>query len=543
MGELSQPAVRGAAEVVGFLADAGLGHFFGLPGSSMVSLLNELQRVQVEFVPAVHESVAVAMADGYARVAGRGCASVYMLPGLANSLGNLYNAWRDESPLVLLASQQMSRARFGQATVGEAELAELVRPYTRWAAEVPAGAPVRSRLAAAFRAAAGPPPGPAFLALPEDVLEEHGPAQDERSSTRVAAGPPDVSAVARAVAAAQRPLLIVGGQLQRFGGAGTLAALAERYEIPVALEAGWNDRLAIAPAHPNAVGRLVDPLASDISGQADVVIAAGCRNVLEAHPRAEPWFGAASFVAHVNADYAKLEFPHTADWSAACDPAAFIAALDSMLAQGPADPVLLAGRRARLEELRARKARPPETPYRPGGLALHDALDRGWVVDEAVSGSGPLLRTLSSLDGTRYISTTGASLGWATGASCGVALASGEPVTCVLGDGALFFGVQGLWTAVNRNLPVTYVVFDNGGYGSTRFFERQYAARLGDVAPAPGYVGSDLRGGGPPVGDVLRGFGVPTRTLAPGEDPRPAVVEAWEASAKGPNAIVIPIDF
>jgi thiamine pyrophosphate-dependent acetolactate synthase large subunit-like protein len=543
VSELAQSTARGAAEAVGFLAEAGLGHLFGLPGSSMVSLLYELQRTEVDFVPAVHESVAVAMADGYARVKGLGCASVYMMPGLANALGNLYNAWRDESPVVLLASQQQSRARFGQATIGEADLVGLVRPFTRLATEVPAGAPLRSRLAAAFRAAAGPPSGPAFVALPEDVLEEAVPVRMERSSTRAVAGAPDVRPVARALAAAQRPLLIVGGQLQRYGGSVAITALAERHAIPVAFEAGWNDRLAIAPGHPNTIGRMVDLPASAAAGQADVVVAVGCRNVLEAHPRHEPWFAAASFVAHVNADHAKLEFPHTANWSAACDPARFVEALRDALAQDPPDADLLARRRARLDELRTRKSEAPASPYRPGVLALRDALDRGWVADESVSGSGHLLRALTSLDGTRYVSSTGASLGWAIGASCGIALASGEPVTCMLGDGALLFGVQGLWTAVARHLPITFVVFDNGGYGSTRFFERQYSARLEDPALAPGYLGSDFRGIGPAPGHVLRGFGVATRTLAPGEDPRPAVLEAWDASPKGPNAVVIPVDF
>ena len=96
---------RGAAEAVGFLVEAGLDHMFGLPGSSIVSLLHELQRTDIDYVPAVHESVAVAMADGYARVRGLGCAAVYMIPGMANGLANLYNAWRDESPLLLLSSQ------------------------------------------------------------------------------------------------------------------------------------------------------------------------------------------------------------------------------------------------------------------------------------------------------------------------------------------------------------------------------------------------------------------------------------------------------
>src|ERR1700742_3898097 len=88
-------ARTGAGQVVGALAEAGCDRFFVVPGSSMVSLLHEFESSSLEVVPALHESVAVAMADGYARLNGLAPVAVYMAPGTANSLANLYNAWCD----------------------------------------------------------------------------------------------------------------------------------------------------------------------------------------------------------------------------------------------------------------------------------------------------------------------------------------------------------------------------------------------------------------------------------------------------------------
>lgn len=544
MGHPSENSLAGgASELVRFLRDTGQRHFFGLPGSSMVSMLYELASTDIDFVPAVHESAAVAMADGYARVAGSACVSVYMMPGMANSLGNLYNAWRDETPLLIMASQQMSSIRSGQTTIGEADLVELVRPYTRYAAEVPGGCPLQSRLTAAWRAAHGPPAGPSFVSLPEDILEGPVPRTQERKSTRILANAPDVDEVVRALATADQPLLVVGGQVRRSGGAQVLEELAKRYGLAVAYETGWNDRLSIAPSHECCVGRLVDEVAQSLERTADVVIAVGCRNVLEAHPRPAPWFAAATFVAHVNADAEKLEAPHTADWVSCCDPASFLSALRRGLDEIPLDESLVERRHRRLAAAQAAKRAVPANPYSAGAFALSDALDHGWLVDESVSASGHVLRALQTRDGGRYVSTTGASLGWGPGAACGVAIASDEPVTCLLGDGAVLFGAQALWTASARSLPITFVVFDNGGYGSTRFFERQYIARLESPQRPPSYLGSDHRSLGPPVGDVIRGFGVPCRTLGPDINPREALLQAWADNEKGPNAVVIPVDF
>src|SRR5436309_7440939 len=93
----------GAEAFVRHLESRDQRHVFGLTGSSSVSIFHQLQHSAVEYIQAVHESAAIAMADGYARVTGSGTALIYMLPGTGNSVSNIYNAWRDETPLLVVA--------------------------------------------------------------------------------------------------------------------------------------------------------------------------------------------------------------------------------------------------------------------------------------------------------------------------------------------------------------------------------------------------------------------------------------------------------
>lgn len=537
----------GAEEIVRFLSDHGYRHVFGLPGSQLVSVFYQMQKAHIQHVPTIHESVTIAAADGYARIAGSAVAMVYMLPGTANGLANIYNASRDETPLIVLASQQLSTARTELGAYCEGDTVPLVRPFTRLAQELTKGAAVRSWLEKAKRVASGPPGGPAFLSISEDVFLESAPVVEERLSTQGAPSVPDVAAVAAALRHAQRPLIVVGGQLRRCGGSAFVEALAARFEIPVAFEGGLIDRLGIAPGHSHCVGSIFQ---TDHEANADVVLMLGTRSVTEAAPRKAPYFPMASFVAQVNRDPAKLEGTRRVDWVSASDPAAFAEALQKALDAAPPT----------LEALSARKAwmsPRPKAGMPPGPLAklfagfaralapLHDAMDRGWLVDESVMASGPLIGSQKAKDGARYAGTNGASLGWGGGAAVGIALASGEPVTLVVGDGSLRFGVHALWTIKAMNLPVTIVVLDNHGYASTRNYERQYRATLGEGANAqpPGYLNMDMRTLGPDIADMIRGFGIPCRRLSEQDDLRAAVLQAWNESGDGPNALIMPVGF
>ena len=488
-------------------------HVFGLSGSASVSIFNEMPRSTLTFVASLQEGAAVAMADGYARIAGSTGVLLYMLPGAATGLSNLYNASRDESPLVVVVSQLSSRSRSGRAHVGEADVAEMVRPFVRSAREVSHPGQLVGSVDAAARRAAGPPSGPAVVVVPEDHLEARfTDAFELQDAARIPSVPSDLAMTVDRLLAAERPTIIVGGQLRRCGGSDAVEAIADELEIPVLYEPFWNDRLGVSPGHRCSLGQLTEN--SSLARDADVVVALGCRTFNEVHPRPDPWFRSDAFVAHVNADREKVGQSAEVSWSCVADPGHTSRALRDALSARDLDPDLRARRRRRLDEAAERRRRLRGAPFAEAVAALAGRLDHGYLVDESVSANFPLVAALRGSRGDRYISTTGGSLGWGAGAACGVALASESPVTCLLGDGAFFFGLPSLWQAVSLGLPVTFVVLDNGGFGSTRFFEDQYVSSLAGAHDRTShYVGSDFGSHRPSIIDVARAFGLDASTV------------------------------
>ena len=129
------------------------------------------------------------------------------------------------------------------------------------------------------------------------------------------------------------------------------------------------------------------------------------------------------------------------------------------------------------------------------------------VVDEAVTANRHL-RALHMHSGKpgRYFSTRGGGLGWGMPASVGVSLAhGGEPVLCVVGDGAACYSPQAMWTAAREGLPVLFAVLVNREY---RILKDNLRASGSESARTGSFVGLDL--GRPDVDfvAVARGFGV-----------------------------------
>ena len=74
-----------------------------------------------------------------------------------------------------------------------------------------------------------------------------------------------------------------------------------------------------------------------------------------------------------------------------------------------------------------------------------------------------------------YFAAASGSLGYGLPAAVGVALASpGKRVVAIIGDGSSYYGIQGLWTAVEHNLPITFVIVNNGGYGAMKAFSNLF---------------------------------------------------------------------
>src|SRR5919202_6728037 len=166
------PRMTGKQALFEQLVADGVRHVFGNPGTTEEGFLDLLQDYpQIEFVLALHEGVAVSMADAYARFTRRPAfVEVHIAPGLGNALGMLHNARVGNSPLVLYAGQSPTRALFQEPHLS-GPLVDMARPICKWAAEIQHPHDVAQGMPRGFTVAQEPPAGPAFLTPTLDNLD------------------------------------------------------------------------------------------------------------------------------------------------------------------------------------------------------------------------------------------------------------------------------------------------------------------------------------------------------------------------------------
>src|SRR5918912_483886 len=189
-------------------------YIFGNPGTTEQGFMDILQDYpQVEFMLALHEGVAVCVADAYAGLTRRPAfVEVHIAPGLGNALGMLHNARIGKTPLVVYAGQSPSQVLLQEPHLS-GPLVEMARPIAKWAAQIEHAHDVPRALRRAFKIAAEPPQGPVFLALPMDVLDAEAEidiAPTTYTNWRARPDAAGLADVADLLARAQRPMLMVG---------------------------------------------------------------------------------------------------------------------------------------------------------------------------------------------------------------------------------------------------------------------------------------------------------------------------------------------
>jgi benzoylformate decarboxylase len=162
----------------------------------------------------------------------------------------------------------------------------------------------------------------------------------------------------------------------------------------------------------------------------------------------------------------------------------------------------------------------------------------GILVLDGVTSTLPLLRFIERPHRDTLFATASGSLGWAMGAAPGIALARGERVTAVVGDGVLQFGVPAFWTVRHYNIPVTYVVVNNGKYqamvsGLRRMNGLAHAKR---VYPMTDISGVDIAG-------LAESFGIPATRVTSAADLALAVdADLARTAHDGPHLIEIKVN-
>src|SRR5215471_2349849 len=199
------------------LRELGIHYIFGVPGTNEIPIIDgtSYPENEVQYIECLHENIAIGAAMGAARMSDKpGVLVVHVTPGIAHSIGNLFNAWRSRMPLVILCCQQQNEL-VTQEPLLASNLVDLARQYTKWAHEVRAAEELPLVLQRAFKEATAPPAGPVFIAIPwEFTLRQIGADDRVPGVTRI--GPHftgDRSAIEQAaslLAQAKNPLIVAG---------------------------------------------------------------------------------------------------------------------------------------------------------------------------------------------------------------------------------------------------------------------------------------------------------------------------------------------
>jgi acetolactate synthase I/II/III large subunit len=465
------------AQAVGrSLAGQGIDHVFGVVGSGNFHVTNALVAAGARFVAAAHEGGAASMADGYARVSGRLAAlSVHQGPGVTNALTGIAEAAKSRTPLVVLAPEATGpRSNF---FIDLAALANAVGAgFRRITAERAA-----EEAALACRVARSGPGQTVVLALPLNVQAQ--PAADPRAheppdDAPVQSALPDIGRLVDALARARRPVFIAGrGAARRADAArAALTALADRAGALLAVSAAARGLFAGDPWYLDVSGGFATPLAAELIGQADLVVAWGSTLNMwtTRHGRL---IGSGAVVAQVDLDADALGVNRPVDIGVCGDVARVARACADELAGKPKPTGW------RTSELRARIAaegRWRAVPFadesgdgridpRALSIALDDMLpaERTVVIDSGNFMGYPSM-FLSVPDAAGFCFTQAfQSIGLGLASALGAAVARPDRITvAAVGDGGFLMSAAELGTAARLGLPLVIAVYNDAAYGA-----------------------------------------------------------------------------
>jgi len=475
-----------AARVVDALAAvlraAGVERLYGVPGEgSTLDLVDAAAARGIGYVLATHETAAAFMAAAEAELTGRpGACLVTRGPGLTNATTGVAHAWLDRVPLLVVADEyapELGRRVERQNLAQHA----LVAPITKWQGSLgPSGAAALA--AGAVRVALAPPAGPVLLGLP--FGPSSAPAGGETPATLApepaapaAPAPAALEAACRAVDRAARPLLLVG--LAARGGALPAACVALAERVGAAALTTAKAKGVVPAGHPLHGGTLPGPAAARLLADADLVVAVGFDPV--ELPR--PWPSPAPVVWVGGLGYGGGFF--TPAVQVVGDPRVAVHALAAACAaRATWEPDRIAAARA------AERAR-----FEPGdGLTPSRVLavaraqtppDRVVTVDAGAHKQLANVVWEATRPGTYLTSNGLATMAYALPAAAAAALATRRRALCLTGDAGLLMTLGELETLHRLALPVTVLVFADGGHAVIRLHQarRRLAARGVDVSP------------------------------------------------------------
>ena len=546
--------ITGRSAFLSLLKDEGITHLFGNPGTTELPVMDALKdHKDLTYVLGLQESVVVYMADGYARASGELVAcNVHVAPGLGNAMGALYGAKFTGTPMILTAGQQELGHGLTEPLLYD-PLVPIAEPMVKWAVEVPRLEDLPRIVRRAAKVAMTPPTGPVFISLPGDILNNEA-GIDLSSSTRIETRvrPTDdaLKALAERILKAKNPVIIPGDEIVKSDALDIAAKFAETLGAPVYQQSVPYGAHFLSE-HPCYMGGLTrdQKQVRDVLNDYDLMIVLGADPIrmsvwsdVEPMPENLPMI----HIGLVDWDIAKnyaVELGIMADVGATLE--ALVPVLQDVGGEQLASKAksAVAGfseknwttkRKGLVSKISEKAA---ASPIDPDWLCLSVAEtlpEDGIVVNEGLTSARYLNDLVPYRDRYGFHGLAAGGIGWGVPAAVGVAMAQApRRVCCFSGDGSAMYSIQALWSAANQNLPITYVIANNGGYRILK--QRLLAFHNNDH-----YVGMDIEKPAIDFCELASSLGMRARRIVDPAELRPALEESYKAD--GPTLLDVMTD-
>jgi benzoylformate decarboxylase len=515
------------------LRKLGLTTVFGNPGSTEQPFLKNFPS-DFQYILALQEASAVAMADGFAQATGRpALVNLHTSAGTGNGMGNIMTAFQNKTPLIITAGQQTREMIICDPLLTNRDETMLPRPYVKWSYEPKRAEDVPRAIMRAYALALQPPAGPVYVSIPLDDWDKTaiGIADVRSVSPRVGPDPDRLREFAKRISAANKPALIYGAEVEKAGGWDAGVALAEKINAPV-FRAPAAERACFPETHPLFQGELVSamgPLSKRLEGF-DLIVVIGAP-VFRYYPYVPGLvIPEGSTLLQVTEDPTDAGSALVGD-SLLSNAKLALEALLELVEPGTARTAP-----APRQVLKSLPATPgsPLTPIEVYA-ALSEVRPAGAiVVQETPSNYNDFLHWWPSTEPGAYYTYASGGLGHNAPSAVGVALAqkalgTNRVIVAVIGDGSLQYSVQSLYTAAQHRLKIIYIVPCNAEYAILKEFAL--------LEKTPNVPALDLPG--LDIVSTAKGFGCLSVEVRTREEIKDAFTTALNAD--GPTVIAVPI--
>jgi acetolactate synthase-1/2/3 large subunit len=477
----TQKKATGGRILVDQLLANNVTHAFCVPGESYLAVLDALRDAPIKLTVCRQEGGAAMMAEAQGKLTAKpGICFVTRGPGATNASAGVHMAMQDSTPMILFIGQ-VERAFRGREAFQEIDYTRFFAPICKWVAEIDDAHRLPEFISRAFSVALSGRPGPVVLSLPEDMLMEEAFAQTVLPVAEVEQTIDEeaLKEIAKLLAAAKAPLLLLGGSTWTEAGCEAIARFSETWALPTAVS--FRRQNLFDHTHRNFAGHVgiaPDPALASRVKNADVVLMLGGRfsempsqsyTLMDVpQPRQK--------LIHIHPDpeeLGKIYHPTLALCARADEAAIKLATLV------PSQKLGWSGAAQEAHEAYKKWIQPTKNP---GAVQLAELVLKmaELLPKDAIIANGAgnfaawIHRFYPFCKFNTQLAPTSGSMGYGLPAALAAkALYPERAVVCFTGDGDLMMTVQELATAVQHKLNIIVVIIDNGMYGTIRMHQEK----------------------------------------------------------------------